>query len=403
MTNKIYIGILLFTALTGIIFYLLYRKKKAELAEARRLYQAVHGLTRFADIMDVIVEELKAKGIDVLTYLMKKRKDHTLTNDDITIPITEYSSAVSAFFTQQPCSLNTRRLKGADKELFDKYGHVSFLPVNLGHGTPCWKTHGCNNKECKCRTLDARECWLVSDKAIPGGQMETYPDKAKRCMSCQSFSPVGVFIVRGGDISGKTRFVNETFSGILRASLLFENEAKRASLDALTGLANRRTLEAALISRYELAARYAHPLSVCMFDIDHFKQFNDTYGHQIGDVILRELATFVVSHVRKVDLVARYGGEEFTIVFPETDKNTARDVVEKIRREVESYGFAGDKKITISMGIASYPVDDSISAEDLVGKADKALYAAKENRNKVVTYSKKAEGLAKKKNNANGR
>lgn len=143
-----------------------------------------------------------------------------------------------------------------------------------------------------------------------------------------------------------------------------------------------------------------------MLDIDHFKLFNDTYGHNVGDFVLKALSSFITSCLRETDAFARYGGEEFTILLPETTKEKALIVLDKIRHKVdkEVFPFQGvDHHITICMGVAEWFEDSITSTQALFKKADSALYHAKEKgRNKVMPYHielgdkpKKAEKKAK--------
>jgi diguanylate cyclase (GGDEF)-like protein len=124
-----------------------------------------------------------------------------------------------------------------------------------------------------------------------------------------------------------------------------------------------------------------------MMDIDHFKSFNDTYGHQQGDIVLKELARVFQQQVRGCDVLARYGGEEFAVVMPETDAGVAVRVAERLRAAVEEHGIPGQEeelKVTISMGVATVPRGDIATPAELVTAADQALYRAKENgRNRI--------------------
>jgi diguanylate cyclase (GGDEF)-like protein/PAS domain S-box-containing protein len=166
--------------------------------------------------------------------------------------------------------------------------------------------------------------------------------------------------------------------------------AKMAVTDGLTMLFNRRYFQDNLTREFRRLARHrALPLlALAMIDIDHFKQLNDKYGHQAGDVVLRNLGKVLKSTVRMTDIIARYGGEEFVIIMPETDSEGIKVVAERIRREVESMEtiFDGKKlKTTISVGVASYPNPGIGNEDELVKAADAALYKAKEaGRNRVV-------------------
>jgi len=162
--------------------------------------------------------------------------------------------------------------------------------------------------------------------------------------------------------------------------------------DPLTGCYNRGCLNMRLPQEIQRAARYNRPLSIFMCDIDHFKKVNDTYGHQAGDLVLKEFSKRINDSIRdKVDLLARYGGEEFLVTLPETDLNGALHLAERLRRVISEKKYnIGTKKINItaSFGVAGFDSDnagDEISVDILIRHADKYLYQAKsEGRNRVV-------------------
>jgi diguanylate cyclase (GGDEF)-like protein len=203
---------------------------------------------------------------------------------------------------------------------------------------------------------------------------------------------VGVFALKGRRIPRIHRFLNDNFAGIIKNSVKYERMAFAAKRDHLTGIMNKRCLMTEVIKLYRLALRYSHPLSLCMLDIDHFKRFNDTYGHQTGDVILKILARLLRRNLRETDIVARYGGEEFTIVLPNTRKDSALKVLDKVRQAVQEYGFETEKgilNVTVSMGAATVGDDNIENVHDLFKKADIALYQAKLTRNRVTAYDRK--------------
>ncbi|MGM0598464.1 MAG: diguanylate cyclase [Candidatus Rifleibacteriota bacterium] len=162
-----------------------------------------------------------------------------------------------------------------------------------------------------------------------------------------------------------------------------------ATIDGLTGLIVHRHFQAKMEEEFRRAKRYEKDLSYLMTDIDHFKKFNDTWGHQIGDMVLREVAKIVSSCVRDTDVAARYGGEEFAVILPETDLEGAILFAERLREKVEVAGFEGPEhelKVTISIGVSSLPVHKADTALEMIKLADDALYVAKENgRNRVET------------------
>jgi len=172
------------------------------------------------------------------------------------------------------------------------------------------------------------------------------------------------------------------------------NNAKLYELaitDGLTKLYIHRYFQARLEEEIVRARRYGSKLSLVMFDIDHFKSFNDTYGHQQGDIVLVEVAKLIKNTIRSnIDIAARYGGEEFAIVLPETDSEGARIFAERLRKTVEAHKVPGQKEylqVTISLGVSTYP-DHAKERLLLIKKADDALYASKEGgRNRVTVYS----------------
>lgn len=150
-------------------------------------------------------------------------------------------------------------------------------------------------------------------------------------------------------------------------------------IDALTGVNNRRSLEAHLRDEVDRHKRYSHPLSLIMFDIDHFKNVNDTYGHQCGDFVLQKIAEIVGNTIRTEDVLARYGGEEFCCVLPETSAASAMILAERLRKKIADHVFEFQKeriRVTISLGVSFMNAGTS-TADMLLKKADDGLYAAK--------------------------
>lgn len=178
---------------------------------------------------------------------------------------------------------------------------------------------------------------------------------------------------------------------ITERKLAEEEVRKRARLDGLTGIANRRHLDEFLQGEWRRAVRHEQPVTLAMFDIDHFKMFNDTYGHQAGDDCLIQVARVLSQFSqRPEDLCARYGGEEFVLVFGNTDQKQALPLVAKAMDAVRALGIPNEKAptqptLTISVGLATVTPDRERAASDLVGEADRLLYQAKEQgRNRIV-------------------
>lgn len=163
------------------------------------------------------------------------------------------------------------------------------------------------------------------------------------------------------------------------------------STDSLTGVANRRRFDEALDHEWRRAARVNAPLACIMIDIDHFKAFNDRYGHLQGDACLRQIAHSLVATVRRAgDIVARYGGEEFAVVLPGTTQAGAVRVAEQLRAGVEALKLPNDASataphVTISLGVTTMTPTAGINPQTLVAGADRALYNAKRHgRNRVA-------------------
>jgi len=186
--------------------------------------------------------------------------------------------------------------------------------------------------------------------------------------------------------------VAEMVSLAVRNARLHEETVTLSLTDPLTGLSNRRRLFQFLELELARSARFKHPASVIMIDIDHFKRLNDAAGHRAGDETLVEVASLLRTNLRKVDLLARYGGEEFVVVLSRADRAEALEVAEKLRLLVESTPFTHASaqlsgRVTVSLGIATYPLDAS-SGEVLVDQADAALYAAKRaGRNRATGFA----------------
>jgi two-component system cell cycle response regulator len=162
-----------------------------------------------------------------------------------------------------------------------------------------------------------------------------------------------------------------------------------AQTDPLTQLLNRRALTERITAEMERALRYDSTMALLMIDLDHFKRVNDTYGHLVGDDVLRDVGQLLSDTIRTSDIVARYGGEEFLVLLPETDDGGAESFAERIRDAIALHLFASDSvaeplRLTASVGVAVYPAARIESVEDLFARADAALYRAKaDGRNRV--------------------
>ncbi len=183
---------------------------------------------------------------------------------------------------------------------------------------------------------------------------------------------------------GKERWIRDRVEMEKRLQLqeLAQDLRFQATTDPLTGLSNRLKFDQALAHEMLRSERYDTPLSLVLYDIDHFKEVNDTYGHQIGDKVLIELSRTVSNRIRSTDLLTRWGGEEFILLLPGSNGQMAYQAAEKLRSDIAQLKLNEVGTVTCSFGVIEYAAGDS--AETLIARADKALYRAKMNgRNRV--------------------
>jgi diguanylate cyclase (GGDEF)-like protein len=192
------------------------------------------------------------------------------------------------------------------------------------------------------------------------------------------------------DPSGDILGILLSFKDITHRKRMEERLFQLATTDGLTGILNRREFLDRSETEFERAKRFNHELSMITMDIDNFKKINDTYGHDVGDKVLKELANIGKSVIRKVDIFGRLGGEEFGITLPETSANGAYKLAERLRKSIQDHHVQltnGQKlNFTVSIGIASVQKGVN-SLEDLMKLSDIALYKAKRlGKNRVETY-----------------
>ena len=242
-----------------------------------------------------------------------------------------------------------------------------------------------------------REVWGIEGIEVSIGSVIALPFSIER-------SQYGVFLVRRTrdqerfgqpDLEFAQAVITAAVAVIQRAQMVESTMADNARLeqlaqtDPLTQLLNRRALADRITAEMERALRYDSTLALLMIDLDHFKRVNDTYGHLVGDDVLRDVARLLLDTIRLSDIVARYGGEEFLVLLPETDDAGAESFAERIRVAVEAHDFTNNGahpmlRLTSSVGVAMFPAARIESVEDLFARADAALYRAKaDGRNRV--------------------
>ncbi len=203
-------------------------------------------------------------------------------------------------------------------------------------------------------------------------------------------SSIGALVVASRQPQAYNRrrieFLEQLASGIttpIENSRLYLQTREKTRVDELTGLFNRRYFDERLNEEVRLHKQHGHPLSLLMMDLDHFKMFNDIYGHRAGDDLLRQVAGLITSSIRGNDQAFRYGGDEFAILLPHTDIIAAGPVAERVRQQIEHHMQSASIGVTASIGFASCPAN-GVTTGDLVTMADAALYHAKyHGRNRI--------------------
>jgi len=235
--------------------------------------------------------------------------------------------------------------------------------------------------------LGFEDCKFIQSEA----ELSAYSDYTVLPLNISS-KTIGYLLTKGIKEREREKFnilAQQFILGIKRA-ILYQKVQEMATLDSLTGLFTRRYWFERSSEEIERSRKFNYPMCCLMLDIDHFKDFNDKYGHLVGDAILLAVSRTIKENIRQIDLVGKYGGEEFTVILPETDIDGAQYVAERIRMTLENTPVkAYDEilKVTISIGISIFP-KDAENLNSLIDKADLALYLAKKSgRNRVCVYN----------------
>jgi diguanylate cyclase (GGDEF)-like protein len=177
------------------------------------------------------------------------------------------------------------------------------------------------------------------------------------------------------------------FVGLL---LMLKREVRKldelASEDSLTGVANRRSFNRVAVAEMNRSRRFGAPFSVVYIDIDGFKRINDTQGHNVGDTLLRKVATTIREHIRDVDTVARLGGDEFVILFPETNADETKHIIERVQRHLADSVDNHSWPVTFSIGVMTFS-EPPTSAEEMMGFADRVMYSVKKQGKNGISFA----------------
>jgi len=247
-----------------------------------------------------------------------------------------------------------------------------------------------NFKEILSNFVGFKECLFIKKSSL-----DIEPKDTDTVFTLKSNSEIYGFLLLKGLISTEEKekfyILAQQFLLSLRRAKFYQKVQELSIMDSLTDLYNRRYFLERLKEEINRANKLKLIFSLIMIDIDDFKKCNDSFGHLVGDYVLREVAKIIKENTRHIDLVCRYGGEEFCVLFPETTKEGASFAAERIRKNLENKtieAYDEELKVTISIGVASFPEDGKTDAE-LIEKSDIALYIAKtKGKNQVYTYKK---------------
>lgn len=354
--------------------------KSAE-EELQRARDEAESRRKLVDILHEVTGDLSA---DEIYHILARRVARALSLSRCSIILAKPGDKVGIVATafDNPALRNVE----INLELYPEIGSA----LDLGHPVLV------EDLQMSALHAEVRREWHADGITVPIRSVIALPFMLDRERS-------GVFFLRrmlneppltNDDVEFADAVIKAAVMAIQRAQVIETTKSENARLevlahtDPLTQVVNRRALTMQLTSELDRARRYQSVLSLLMLDLDHFKTVNDTYGHLIGDDVLREVAGLLQTAIRSVDVVARYGGEEFVIVLPETPLAGAVTFAERIRAQIEHHPFCetqGPLSITASVGVAVYPADGVESVEDLFARADDALYRAKaEGRNAVA-------------------
>jgi len=358
-------------------------------------------------------EELKEYGDKLEEMVHERTTELTSIVDELQVR-NEESSAMARFGDLlQVCETDEESygiIAAICTQLFT--GHSGYLALLDESTKSLVAVSGFGDFDWQDVEFDIQDCWalrrgrphIISDPKLdpPCPHMGENPTDASICMPVEARGEyLGLLHVRLNLIVELTeeqrqhringerdlaRRVGELYSLSLANIRLREKLRVQSIRDALTGLYNRRHMEESLTREIDRARRKETSLGVILMDVDHFKKFNDTYGHEAGDEVLRKLGLFLRTHTRGEDIPCRYGGEELLLILPDCSPEDCRKRAEQVREGVEALEIMqNDTKlsVTISLGAATYPIQGK-TWDDVVSAADKALYEAKEKgRNRV--------------------
>lgn len=381
-------------------------KKNEEVMQLYRLSERIRSSIRFEDVIGTIERELREfTGARSSVYIPLNKERRTLSlkigDRELYIPLIDKNSFTDTMLRDAPLILDCRYVTSEyDVKALDLMGaeRCMVLPLTSATYQPCHEYFQCKDSLCAAYENREGKCWQFSGTHCKGAIYGIYVDKIAACLACELFTPVGLFLLDipkervplpDMEIEVAMRLLDAASLAVSNA-LLHEKTVQLSKTDGLTGLKNYREFKEALQTELLRSKRYQRASSLLMIDVDHFKRYNDAYGHPQGDMLLKNMAELIQNDFKDTDIVARYGGEEFAVLLVEIGaKDQAVAVAERLRVMVERHKFSYEEaqpggSVTISIGVSCYP-EDGLAADELIQAADEALYRAKkEGRNRVV-------------------
>ncbi len=348
----------------------IYNKSEEDIVGAFEIHRDVSSL------FNVIKKEVYSVPLEVMLamtvlfffwQIIMKRADKIIRRQNV--EIASYNAVLE--------EAQEKFISSIDQVMEYKSFNVRFQSDDL---VKCWETKNCEEKECPSYKSENLRCWQVSGTFCSGKVQGQFANKYGDCRKCEVYSNA---------FDDKINIIGESFNNMMT---LLENKHREleglneklnrlVDIDPLTQTGNRRSFHKRMESIHMIALRYNHPYSMVVCDVDNFKLYNDTYGHQKGDLVLLSIAKAMKASVRKTDEIFRWGGEEFVIILPEQDSPSALRVAENIRSSIELLNIehTGNEpqSVTVSCGVSSNSAGH-ISWERILKSADDALYMAKQ-------------------------
>ncbi len=384
--------ILIFNALQAIFIWhkkLFYRENRRRVRELREREEREEALTETCEKASRFENGIKAKELSIVNlYEITKKMSEHLTFEDM---FGAFSALLKDTFVFRKCDLLILKRDGEKLRVEREYSVWRQGVKDLGG------KQADRDRLIALFSAGFRDVYIARDANAQAFKNLGIDNDAVATMAVLPLLSerklVGILAVENLPKADLERFVilSMQFALEIKKVLLYEMVEKMAITDSLTGLYVRRYFYERFTEELQRSKRYGFPFAFLMIDIDDFKRCNDTYGHLVGDFVLKEIARIIRENVREIDIVARYGGEEISVVLPETQAENARAVADRVRKRIAENVFkAYDERLqlTISTGIAVYP-EDAFEMKDLIDRADQALYEAKKSGKNVVCEYKK--------------